>query len=282
MVQRVKGILHGSAHYERKEKFIALSSRPESRRYPRKGFTLIELLVVIAIISLLVSILLPSLQKAKDLAKRTLCTTNIHTQILGCHLYAESYDGFMPINNSNISSFGFVSPSIFWNNWSGLGLLYQEQSSSDFNIRYNGIIEDPQTFYCPGRSGANYEYWASYNVFEQPSNSGGRIYMDYLYRYSIADKNEGSGAYSNFRDPWQISDFKDNLSIIADRCFGTEADTMMLQGHGKDGICAGWLNGNVEWVEDSWFYDQLGCVAVTSGQLGKFSLDVFDHLDEKN
>ena len=42
----------------------------------RRGFTLIELLVVIAIIALLVSILMPSLQKAKQLAKDLVCSTN--------------------------------------------------------------------------------------------------------------------------------------------------------------------------------------------------------------
>ena len=62
----------------------------------RAGFTLIELLVVIAIISLLVSILLPSLRKAKELAKQAVCATNQHGLGLLFHLYATENDQWVP------------------------------------------------------------------------------------------------------------------------------------------------------------------------------------------
>lgn len=60
------------------------------------GFTLIELLVVIAIISLLVSILLPSLTKAKELAYRASCAVNLHNLILAQEQYCSEWNDFFP------------------------------------------------------------------------------------------------------------------------------------------------------------------------------------------
>ncbi len=65
-----------------------------SRR--NKGFTLIELLVVIAIISLLVSILLPSLQKARELAKQVTCATLQRQLGFSSLLYSEDYPPALP------------------------------------------------------------------------------------------------------------------------------------------------------------------------------------------
>lgn len=70
------------------------------------AFTLIELLVVVAIISLLVSILLPSLGKAKVLARVVLCQSNQRQLIMGCNLYAEENQEYFPpgVNFATYSS----------------------------------------------------------------------------------------------------------------------------------------------------------------------------------
>ncbi len=61
----------------------------------KKAFTLIELLVVVAIIAVLVAMLLPAIQKARDAGKRAVCGSNIHQIMLAFHYYADSNkDGF--------------------------------------------------------------------------------------------------------------------------------------------------------------------------------------------
>ncbi len=70
-----------------------------------KGFTLVELLVVVAIIALLVSILLPTLGKAKEMAKQALCGANLNGVGKGIVLYqAESDDSTPWIDSSSWST----------------------------------------------------------------------------------------------------------------------------------------------------------------------------------
>lgn len=61
-----------------------------------RKFTLIELLVVIAIIGILASMLLPSLSKAREKARRGVCRSNHHQYYVATMLYADSNDGRMP------------------------------------------------------------------------------------------------------------------------------------------------------------------------------------------
>ena len=94
----------------------------------KKGFTLIELLVVIAIIALLLSVLLPSLKKAKKIARQVICQSNLHQWGVVFALYTQqNEDKFYKAWQSSQEAAGRSLSS--WTRYSGARTTTESETS---------------------------------------------------------------------------------------------------------------------------------------------------------
>ena len=77
----------------------------------RKAFTLIELLVVISIIAMLMSILMPSLSKAREQAQRVVCISHLRDLMVGMEVYAAKWEGlYTPCMDGTVMGEGGTPP----------------------------------------------------------------------------------------------------------------------------------------------------------------------------
>lgn len=190
----------------------ASHTRPNAIAIPPRtlyhAFTLVELLVVIGIIALLISILLPSLNQARQSAKTVACLSNLRQNVQGMTLYMTAYNQWIP-GSPNTSGIGIVSdPSQNMANtptrlsaWDWITPVAEEMGI-EFNDgaslgqrqeRYRELVGG-FTFLCPENdgvmaraflpSGAAPQQWNSYStpiafLFKSPPmNYGARVGAD--------------------------------------------------------------------------------------------------------
>lgn len=191
------------------------------RSQARRAFTLVELLVVIGIIAVLVSILLPALNKARRAANTAACLSNLRQIGQAAVMYANESKGTLPAwgFNQNLpdgSNNGFVWDNSAWP--ATLARFVGEKT-------YVGT-RPPRVYFCPTAEPDPDPYWRtaypmSYSVSwfcsAPPPAPGGRRYT-YLKATRVASVNfvliADSTTLLGF--PWYVGPFTD-LSMLATR-----------------------------------------------------------------
>ncbi len=201
----------------------------------RSAFTLVELLVVIAIIGILVGLLLPAVQSAREAARRMQCQNNLKQMGLAIHNYHDTYRQFPWVNSNSTLSGGSAFVAI---------LPYMELSNSFQLYDFTRTNRDPFNrqvvaqqipfYYCPsdgrrrvvpscssdaGRAPGTYavnvgtqdynQYWAWLGA-DRPSLNGMIVYSDTVDRKTkMASVTDGtSNTFLVGETAYNLPDYK--------------------------------------------------------------------------
>src|SRR5437879_3055061 len=113
-----------------------------SSNKPRSAFTLVELLVVIAIIGVLVALLLPAVQAAREAARRMQCTNKLKQIAIAAHNIHDVTQGFP--SGHRVTYNVAANTQVYYMNW-GIALLPYLEQQALFNL-YDDTVpnQDPK------------------------------------------------------------------------------------------------------------------------------------------
>ena len=187
----------------------------------RKGFTLIELLVVIAIISLLISIIVPSLQSARRQAKNTKCLAQLHDLIQATHMYINEERRLPPLNND-------VDEGAWQYNYLIFDGRDYDQCFGPL-AQPDGPIKYTQELFCPVQENPFHMFSTADNPWPPRANVDASA--GYSRRYGITGKT--------------LTEFHHPKAVIADLMHLPEMITET--GH-HNGLNAAFSDGHCEWI----------------------------------
>jgi prepilin-type N-terminal cleavage/methylation domain-containing protein len=191
------------------------------------GFTLVELLVVVAIIGLLIALLLPAVQAAREASRRSACSNNLRQLSLAAHNFHDANIDALPTSCSDgvwsgqrprcaWSYASFVLPFI------EMSALYETLKADYENmdgVKSNAANNYISVFSCPSDDTAG-------NVTRIGNNAQwrGTNYVtcdgDFSYRYNISgpDQSRGALTYRGNSSLMSITDGTSNTILFSERC----------------------------------------------------------------
>ena len=220
----------------------------------RRAFTLIELLVVISTIALLITLLLPAIEGARDAAQVAGCANNQHQLLVALHSWGADNEGKFPPG----SGYNTTNNSLFLRG-----------SGDSFDVLVPEYLEPREVWYCPGGVLFWHSAWNSGTPYSTVNTlwdfndfSAGHAYMTQTVHCNLQEK----GGYKDI--PRAVSDPSDWVLVNDYTVFDVRSDSYVASNHpgrfptwglghfvrGRNGfgrprgVNSGTVDGSVRWT----------------------------------